>query len=187
MTRALHRRPRRTVPAVAAAVVLLALALAVLVSAAARLATGRWPGSVEVVLSQLEGPAWSSPLGWGLGVGLTAIGLVLVIAALAPGRVRTVRMASGSTPAHLRTGTAYMTKEGLARLAARRLADLDGVDQAAVSMSGRRLRARVRTSLDDRARLRAAVRSAVSTRLTDSGVSPVPKMSVRIARRGARP
>lgn len=187
MSRDLHRRPRRTGWAVGAAVVLIVLALAVLVSATARLATGQWPGLVQLALSRLEGPTWSSPVGWGVGAGLAGLGLVLIIAALAPGHTRTVRMAGGQTPAHLGERTAYMTKEGLARLAARRLADLDGVDQATVSMPGRRLRARVRTSLSDPARLRSSVRTAVSTRLADSGVSPVPKMSVRIARRGARP
>lgn len=187
MSRDLHRRPRRSVPAVAAAVVLLVLALAVLVSAAAYLATGEWPGPVEVALSRLEGPAWSSSLGWGVGVGLAGLGLVLVIAALTPGRMRTVRMAVDDPPVHLRAGTAYLTKAGLARLAARRLADLDGVDRATVSMPGRRLRARVTTSLADKASLRGSVRSAVGTRLADCGVSPVPKMSVRIVRRGTRP
>ena len=186
MSRDLHRRPRRTVPAVGAALVLVVLAVAVLGSAAAHLATGQWPGPVQLALSRLEGPAWSSPLGWGLGLGLAGLGVVLVFAALAPGRVHTVRMATGATPAHLKVGAAYLTKAGVARLAARRLADLDGVDQVSVSMPGRRLRARVRTSLSDRARLRSAVRSAVSTRLADAGVSPVPKMSVRIARRGPR-
>ncbi len=186
MSRDLHRRPRRTGSAVAAAAVLLVVAVAVVVGATARLTTGQWPGLVQLALGRLEGPAWTSPLGWGLGAGLAGLGLVLIIVALAPGRVRTVAMAASETPDHLRVGTASMTKEGLARLAARRLADLDGVDQVTVSMPGRRLRARVRTSLSDRAQLRSSVETAVSTRLADSGVSPVPKMGIRIARWGAR-
>lgn len=169
------------------AVVLLVLAGSVVVSAAMRLATGRWPALVQLALERLEGPTWTSPLGWGLGAGLAALGLVLVIAALAPGRVRTVRMAADATPAHLRQGAAYLTTGGVARLAARRLSDLDGVDQVAVSMPGRRLHARVQTSLEDKAQLRSSVRAAVATRLSDSGVSPMPRMTVRIVRREARP
>lgn len=187
MSRGLHRKPRRTGPAVAVALVLFILAAFVVVAAMSRLVSGRWPGPVQLALGRLEGPVWTSPLGWGLGAGVAGLGLVLITVALAPGRVGTVSMGNGETPAHLRAGAAYMTKEGLARLVARRLTDLDGVDQAAVSMPGRRLRARVRTSLSDRARFRSSVRTAVSTRLADCGVSPVPKIAVKIVRRGARP
>lgn len=137
----LHRRPRRTLPTVATAAVLLLVALVVIGSAAQRLATGTWPRFVPKMTTTLERTAWVSPLTWGLGAALIVVGILLLGAALRPGRFVSAPLAGIAAPTEVQNAAAYLTSSGLARIAERRTADLDGVDEVAVRVTGRGMRA----------------------------------------------
>ncbi len=184
-SRELHRRPRRRTPAIVTAVALLVVGVLVGWAAGQRLLTGSWPGFAQRGWTLLERSSWLSPLGWGLAATLLVLGLSLGLAAVVPGRFRSIELA-GTTSPQVRAGAAYLSRGGLARLAAAHLSDLDGVDHVTVSATGRRLHATIRTSLTDTSGLRSAAREALAHRFTDVGTTPLPKVRVTAVRRGAR-
>jgi hypothetical protein len=174
------RHPWRRIPAAVAALLLLVLAVLLGWAAGRQLLSRRWPGFADAIFGQLANTAWTSVLGWSLGVGLVLVGLGLIFLARRAGRGRSLAVTTPSSP-QVRDGAAYVTGAGLARLAEARIRDIDGVDRVAVIVAGRRVRARIRTSLVDTQTLQTAVRSAVTEQAQQIGVSPAPKVSVKTA------
>lgn len=181
----LHRRPRRTVPAVVTALILALLAAWAAWSATYRLLTNRWPVPTERLLASLGTSAWTSPLGWASGAGLLVVGVIAVMAGGAPGPFRTATLRRETHP-DVRIGAAFLARSGLLRLADSFVAQIDGVEKVDVSLAGRRLRVAVRTTLSDTSGLRSTVRATLTRQLDDAGVTPVPRISVRAKRRGGR-
>ncbi len=182
---ALHRRPRRRVPATIAAVGLFGVGGLLVWAAGQQLATQTWPGFAARLTASLTTSAWTSPLGWGLAIGFVLVGLVLVAVALTPGHARSIPLAESSA-AQVRAGAAYLTYGGLARLAAVQARDIDGADDVRATAVGRRLRVVVITPLTDTAALAETVRTSVQTRLGQSGVAPAPRIDVRVRHREVR-
>lgn len=178
------RRSRRRIPAAITAALLLLVAILVGWAAAEQLLARRWPVFAEQVFAGLQRTAWTSTLGWSLAVGLTILGLLGIVLAVA-GRGRTLSVASPSSP-HVRDGRVQLTRSGLVRLATVRIRDIDGVDRVAVRVAGRRVRARIRTSLTDTAALRSAVRGALTAQFAEIGISPPPKITIKTAHQDAR-
>jgi len=176
--------PRRRIPAAVTAVLLLLLAILVGWAAAEQLVARRWPTFAERLFAGLQNTAWTSTLGWALGVGLTILG-ILVMAVAVSGRTHTLGVVSPPSP-HVRHGQVVLTRNGLSRLVAGRICDIDGVDRAAVRVVGRRVRARIRTSLSDTTALRSAVRDALAAQFTEIGLTPPPKISIKTAHQEVR-
>lgn len=181
----LHRRPRRTVPAIVAALILALSAAWVVWSTAYRLVRDDWPAPTARVLDALAGSAWTSVLGWTIGGGLLLLGVVAIIVGCAPGRFRTATLRRETHP-DVRVGAAFLTSSGLLLLARSLVAQIDGVEKVDVTVAGRRLRVAVRTTLSDTSVLRSTVRTALTRQLGEVGVSPVPRISVHAQRRGSR-
>lgn len=179
------RRPRRTVPAVLVATVLLAVSVLVTWSSV-QVLLGRQPLlPLADLLAIPAETALAAPAAM-IALGVTAIvGLVLLIAAVVPGAPTVVALAASPEDG---APTAGVTRRSLVRALAR-AAVVDGVDAVKVRLTGRRVvvtaRTPYRTSQPD---LAAHVHDAVTARLADIGLIRPATVVVRIAqpRRNAR-
>ncbi|GAB3493777.1 DUF6286 domain-containing protein [Nocardiopsis coralliicola] len=166
-------RPRRSWPALIAAVVLFAVAAL----AAAEVISGLLGAPLRIPLfnaaaGQVAGARWSDPSVRVASVVLAVIGVVLIGSALLPGRGHWLP---------LRTGDADLVV-GLSRPALRRALgaaarDVAGVRGARVSVRGRRVLVRVDTDLRESAALRDEVDGAVAARLEE--LAPLRGMRTR--------
>lgn len=176
----LRPRPSRVVPALICGLVLLAAGVLLVWAGVVRLAQGQWPPFVTAVSDWLESLSWNSPGSWTAGIVLTALGAVLLLTVVIPGRFH-------SLPLHLEpsgevTGEsqAVMSRRAAARLAAATCEHIDGVSSASATASDREVRVQVSTALRDTADLQHWVADGVRSRLQASGLDPVPRITVGI-------
>ena len=176
----LRPRPSRAVPAVICALVLLAAGVMLVWAAVARLTTGLWPPFFTAVSDWLATLNWNSAGTWTVGIILAAIGLVLLLTVLVPGkfhalplRLDPIREVSGDS-------RAVMSRRAVARLAAATCEHIDGVGSASATASDKAVHVSVYTPLHDTADLQHWVTDGVRSRLQGSGLDPVPNISVSI-------
>lgn len=176
----LRPRPSRAVPAMICGLVLLAAGVVLVWAAVARLTMGMWPPFFTAVSDWLATLNWNSPGSWTAGVVLTVIGLVLLLAALVPGkfhalplRLDPIREVSGDS-------RAVMSRRAVARLAAATCEHIDGVSTASATASDKEVHVSVHTPLHDTADLQHWVTDGVRSRLQASGLDPVPNITVSI-------
>jgi hypothetical protein len=168
----MKRRPRRSVPAVLTALVVLAACVLVAV-VAIQLIVGERPWvSFDAVASALHDLRWSDVLPAVAGSVVALLGLVLVLAAILPGAT-TVLPLGGSFDAGAARGGYRSTLRAAA-------ADVDGVSGAAVKLGTRRVKVRVETARTSPDGLADAVRAAVGRRLDQVGPATRPAVSVRV-------
>ncbi|MBN9108503.1 MAG: hypothetical protein J0I34_06950 [Pseudonocardia sp.] len=172
------RRPRRTVPAVLVATVLLAVSVLVTWSSV-QVLLGRQP---LLPFSDLAAVPAATGLGAPLTVAALAVtavaGSVLLIAAVVPGAPTVVALAASPEDG---APTSGVTRRSLVRTLTR-AADVDGIDAATVRLTGRRVVVTARTPYRTaRADLVAHVRDAVTDRLADVGLARPVTVVVRIA------
>jgi hypothetical protein len=166
------RRPRRGVPAVSAALVLLAACVLVAV-VAVQLILGERPWvSVDAVAAALHDLRWTDVPPAVAGGVVAVLGLVLLLAAVLPGAA-TVLPLGGSFDAGAARGGFRSTLRAAA-------ADVDGVSGAAVKLGRRRVKVRVATARTRPDGLADAVRAAVGRRLDQVGPATRPAVSVRV-------
>lgn len=82
----LRHRPSRAVPALILGTLLLAAGVALVWAAVARLVTGSWPVYLAGPRNWLTSLTWNNPGVWAVGAAAAAVGVVLLAAALVPGR-----------------------------------------------------------------------------------------------------
>jgi hypothetical protein len=173
-------RPRRGVPAVVAALVLLAcggLVAAEVVSALA--------GRPLRLVPYEQVAEWASRTAWQdratlLTAGATAaVGVLLILIAVVPGRPRLVALRTGDPDL-----VAGVPRSALARMLAAAASDVDGVREARARVRGRRVLVAATTGLRETTRLTERVRAAVEDEL--GRFSPVYPMSIRTRVRGVR-
>jgi hypothetical protein len=176
-------RPRRMVPAMIVAAVLvvvsaLAAAGIIAVLAGRRLdilhadAIGRW----------LAGLSWSDPVAKVVGAVVVLVGLLLVVIAIVPGRPRVVALNCAEPDV-----VAGITRRGLRCVAAVAASDVDGVDRVRTKARGRRVRVKVTTPLRDSADAGAVAgrtRQAVEKALDDLDLARPVRVAVRLRRSG---
>jgi hypothetical protein len=168
----MKRRPRRSVPAVLTAVVVLAACVLVAV-VAIQLIVGERPWvSFDAVASALHDLRWTDVLPAVAGGVVALLGLILVLAAILPGAT-TVLPLGGSFDAGAARGGYRSTLRAAA-------ADVDGVSGAAVKLGTRRVKVRVETARTSPDGLADAVREAVGHRLDQVGPATRPAVSVRV-------
>lgn len=163
------RRSRRALPATLTALVLLAASVVVAVCAI-QLAVGE-PSLLpyDSLAGLLHDTTWSAQGVAVAGGVAAAIGLVLFLVAVVPGRART---------ATLDQHTAVSVR-GL-RNALRSAAVVDGVESAAVKVRRRRVRAVVRTRRAVVDGLGDAVRTALEHRVGEFALARPPQVVVRV-------
>lgn len=166
-------RPRRSWPAVISGFVILVVAVVAAAEVIAALSgspLGLFPVGTATEYAQTT--TWSQPSVQIASALLALIGLVLIVAALAPGRGHWTALRTDD-PA-LVVG---MTRSALRRAVAAAAQDVSGVDQVGVHVRGSRIRVQVRTGMREAPELPAEVTAAVERRLEELA----PLRSLRIA------
>ncbi|MGK3206056.1 DUF6286 domain-containing protein [Amycolatopsis sp. MEPSY49] len=168
----MKRRPRRSVPALLSALVLLAVCVLVAVSAIQRILGERPWISYDTVAATLHDLRWTD-LATAVAGGVPALtGLVLLLAAILPGTATVLPLAGRFDSGVARGG--YRTT---LRAAA---AGVDGVSAARVKLGRRRVKVRVDTARTRPDGLADAVRTAVAGRLDRIGPATRPAVTVRV-------
>ena len=167
-------RPRRVLPAVVVAAVLAAAAIL---------------AAIEVISTLVDRPVHVLPAGWLARVGrdvhwddpaplavaavACALGIVLIVLALAPGRSRMIALTAGDP----QTVTG-ITRAGLRRYLAAAAMSVDGIARARVQLGRRRVRVRAASPLRDARGLSGQVEQAVTARLDE--LAPLRPRRVRV-------
>jgi Family of unknown function (DUF6286) len=167
-------RPRRSVASViVAAVIAAAGLLGVIEAVSAALGHPLWRVPHRYFAGPLRDTPWSDVVTLAIAAAVAFIGLVLVLAALIPGRPRAIPVASGDTSV-----VVGVPRASLRRAVARAAQDVDGIDRARVKLRGRRITVRAATRLRDTTGLRGSVHAAVQDRLT--ALDPLWPMRIRV-------
>ena len=177
---ALQPRPSRAVPAIICGLVLLAAGVFLVWAAIARLTQGVWPPFFTAVSDWLASLNWNSPGSWIAGVVLTALGLVLLLTVLVPGKFHALTLHMDPIREVSGDSRAVMSRRAVARLAAATCEHIDGVGSASATASDREVRVSVYTPLHDTADLQHWVTDGVRSRLQAAGLDPVPNITVSI-------
>lgn len=175
-TRKLGRRPSRAVPATLTALVLVLAGAALAWTGIAGL-TGD-TSLAEGPLAAVTGLTWGSPVLYVAVAVLTVLGLVLLLAALLPGR-RTLLTAGTSWGGPAGT-TTVIGRSAVERFAAARAEQLDGVSSARSTLRGSRLKLSVSTHLLSTGDLQQTVSQAVQSSVDDLGLEPAPRVRTSV-------
>lgn len=168
------RRPRRGVPAVLTAVVLLAACVLVAV-VAVQLLLGEPPWiSYTAVATAFHEAQWTDLVPVIAGGVAALLGLLLVLAAIVPGRSRVLGLAPDGS-----TTDAAISRTSL-RTTLRDAAKVDGVTTAAVTLRRGRVRAVVHTDRTITDGLADAVRAAVDQRVEHIGLARPHQVTVQV-------
>ncbi len=168
----MKRHPRRSLPSVLVALVVLAGCVPA-AAVAVQTLIGEKPWiSYDAVASALHGTRWSDTLPAIVGGGLALIGLLLLASAIVPGRP-TVLPLDGDPD----SGASRRSYRSTLRTAA---SAVDGVAGAKLKVKRRKIVSVVTTGRTNTAGLADAVRSAVEDRLAQIGPATVPAVRVRI-------
>lgn len=174
-------RPRRVLPASLAASLLAACGA----SAAVQIVSARTghpvlrPATTAGAVRLLHTLTWHDPPIRAAGCGLMLAGLLMVLAAVIPGRTRTAPLA-GDDPRFV-TGLSRSSLRGALLATA---AGVPGVNTAAVRLRGRlrpRAEVRVVSAFDDTGTLGVQVADAVRDRIEELAPVRAPVVAVRVA------
>ncbi|WP_329070764.1 DUF6286 domain-containing protein [Streptomyces sp. NBC_01429] len=172
----MKRRPRRSAPATLTALVLLA-ACTVVAAVAIQMIAGQTPWiSYGAVEDDLRATHWSDRGPAVAGGAAALVGLVMVLAAVLPGRPTVLPLAGD-----LDSGASRRGLRGTLRTAA---AGVDGVSRVKLKLRRRRVAARVRTDRTNTEGLADAVRTALEQRLDQ--IDPARRPDVKVKLRATR-
>lgn len=168
--RSIRRRPSRSIPAIVVALALLAIAVAASWSGITTV-TGTNTAVVESVTSA-AGTPWSAQAVYIPSIAVAFIGLALIIAALIPGRYDAYLVNHGGT------AEAALTGRGLTTYLEDGAADIDGVDSARASLTGRRADIRIGTYALDRQEVEGAVHQRLRSSVDSLNLTHTPRLRV---------
>ncbi|MFF5208792.1 DUF6286 domain-containing protein [Streptosporangium sp. NPDC000396] len=171
-------RPRRVIPATitAALMVVIGALIAVEVISALLGKPVRWV-PYDRLLSWASSTTWNDPVVMAIAGLITALGLLLVLLALVPGRPRLIPIRTGDPD--LIVG---MQPRGFTRALAHTARQVPGVDRATVKLRGRTAQVTAHSPLRDTTGLAQAVQRAVTERIAALG--PSGDYPVRVNLRG---
>lgn len=171
--------PRRVLPSVVTAALLAAAAIILAIEVVGAL-VGRPPGVLPVgrLASLGRSLHWDDWLVLAIASFLAALGLLLLLLALRPGRLRAIPLRSGD--ANVVLGIA---RPDLRRYVARAAESVDGVDRARVKVRRHRVRVHAVSPLHDAGGLADQVRSAVAERLGELAPLHRPHLRVTVRHR----
>jgi hypothetical protein len=169
------RRPRRSVPATIAGLMLLVAAGVVAVSCI-QLIAGSPPLVPFSTLGELgHETTWNDPPVLGAGAILSLVGLVLLACGLLPGNPQVLALARGDD--HTAAGISRRSLTGDLTSRARRV---DGITAARVRIGARTVTVNARTPLRDRSGLAERVRELVTERLDDINLARPARLRVTV-------
>ncbi|AXG76644.1 DUF6286 domain-containing protein [Streptomyces paludis] len=175
----MKRRPRRALPAALTALALLAGCTVVAVVAVQMIAGRPEWISYHSVADALHATRWTDPAPAVAGAVTALAGLLMVGAAVLPGRPTVLPLAGA--PGTQDAGAARRGLRGTLRTAA---AGVDGVSRVRVTLRRRRIAARVRTDRTNTEGLADAVRTALEQRL--DRIDPADRPTVKVTLRTTR-
>lgn len=172
----MKRRPRRTVPAILTALVV--LAACVLTSIVTiQMIMGVTPLiSYRSITTSLADTHWNDTATLIVGGTAALIGLLMLLAALLPGRPLVVPLAGDLDAGASRRSLRRTLQDAASRV--------DGVRKAKLKLTRRTVVARIRSDRTNTAGLTEAVRNVLDRRLDQ--VSPLPRPAVKVKLHAAR-
>jgi hypothetical protein len=173
------RRPRRSVPAGLVALVLLAVCVLVVVAVVQSL-LGRVPFvTLTQLLAVTSSQRWDSPAVVAVAVVLAVVGLVLLVAALRPGRPTVLPLGPVEGPDGRPGAVAGVRRHSLDSDLAATVATVPGVTSAQVSARRHQVTARIRVAAAQPDAVPEQVRERLWARLLEIGPATRPALSVR--------
>ncbi|MEO8220929.1 MAG: DUF6286 domain-containing protein [Specibacter sp.] len=185
----LRRRPSRTIPALVAGILLLAISVGLVWVSIARLIDGTWSTLLAGPRDWLVSQSWNGASVWAIGIVAVVVGLILLLCALIPGSFNALTVRSGAagqeaegkksvTGVHERE--TVMTKGAVAHVARAQCAMIDGVSSASATAGSKHVHLKVHTYLRETSDLHARVIREVQKRLNTIGLDPVPRITATI-------
>jgi len=171
----MRRLPRRSVPALIVALLLLVASVLVGVSCVQTIAGVPPLLAFDALGRNAASATLADPTVLAAGVLLALLGTVLLLCALLPGTPQVLPLA-----AHEGGAVAGVARNGLARDLAAHARLADGITTARVSVGTRTVRVTVGTPLRDHSGLADKVRTAVDTRLADVELARTPRLRVHV-------
>jgi hypothetical protein len=172
----MRRLPRRTIPAVITAVVLLSVCVLTAVSAIQLLAGRRPLISYAAIADLAHTTPWNSLAVASIACLVMLIGIILLLSAILPGRATVIPLQATETD--MDTGASRRSLRSTLRAAA---TAVDGVTAATLTLRGKTVTAAVRTHRTTPEGLAEAVRAAISHRLDQISPATRPAVRVRVA------
>jgi hypothetical protein len=169
------RLPRRTVPALIVALVLLVTSVLVGVSCVQTIAGVPPLIAFDTLGRTAAAFTLADPQVLAAGGLLALLGAVLLLCALIPGTPQVLPLA-----AHERGAVAGVARHGLARDLAAHARRTDGITTMRISVGARTVRATAGTPLRDHSGLADNVRVAIGTRLAEVELARVPRIRVHV-------
>jgi hypothetical protein len=169
------RRPRRSIPAVLTALIVLAACTLVAV-VAIQIIVGQRPWvSFSVVAGALHATHWNDLIPAISGGVAAFLGLLLVLAAVLPGKPTILPLGGDDTA--VRSGAARRSLRSTLRAAA---STVDGVSSASLVLRPRKVTAIVRSDRTNTSDIADAVRTAIDHRLDQIAPARRPKVTIRV-------
>ncbi|TDV48744.1 DUF6286 domain-containing protein [Actinophytocola oryzae] len=175
----MRRLPRRTTPAAVTAVVLLAVCVLTAISAIQLIAGQRPLVSYAAIAELAHTTRWDSPAVVVAACVVALVGLVLLVAAVLPGRPTVIPLRNGETGSDtvLDSGASRRSLRSTLHAAAN---GVDGVTATTLTLRGKKVTAAVRTNRTTVAGLDEAVRAAIGRRLDQIAPATRPAVRVRV-------
>ncbi len=175
------RRPRRSIPAIVVAAVLLAICVLVVVAVLQSL-LGHTPFlSLPQLLAVSSSQQWSSPTTVAAAVVIAVLGLVLLAAALSAGRPTVLPLAGRQTPDGRPGAEAGVRRRSLVTDLTTCAGAVAGVTHVDVTAGRGLVTARVRVAAADPAAVPGEVRERLEARIAE--IDPLPRPRVRVSAR----
>jgi hypothetical protein len=183
-SRRLRHRPSRVIPATLTSVVLLAVGALAALLAITRLVDGSWPTQATGPAATLTALTWGSAATLTTGAVVALLGLILLVAGLKRGAFSSTALQSSSSNPAVHDTDFVISTRAVARLAAARADQVDGVDGVTASASGRHVHLKVTTTSEQVQQIRDQVNQGVSATLTGAGLHPTPRVSTTVRTKG---
>ncbi|MFJ2621094.1 DUF6286 domain-containing protein [Glutamicibacter sp. NPDC087344] len=162
MSRFWHVRSARTATLLTSSLVLLGVSITALVVCLIRLTSGAWPTWLAGALDDIKNIAWSDSRVLGSAVGVSILGLLLLVAALSPGNRKTTLLDWDSLDSREEW---VIENRGLARLARHEAQRTDGVHDASPVLRGKRMHISISTPVHEASSISKSVQRNVQTAL----------------------
>lgn len=167
-------RPRRKIPAIIVAAILASAGiLGAIEAVTAALGHPLWKVPYHDFAGPLRDTHWSDTVALAVAAAVAFIGLILLLAAVLPGRPSAIVLASSDTSIVIGAPRA-----SLRRVLQRAARDVDGIERARVKLRRRSAAIHATTRLRDTSGLRGSVHAAVQNRLT--ALDPLSPIRIRV-------
>lgn len=176
-------RSARTVALLLIALLVLSASSAALILCQIRLSSGAWPEWITGLLDSVKEMTWSGTGLLGTAIGFVIIGLLLLGAAVIPGKRKTALLDWDSAEL---SEEWTMDRRGLSNLARYEAERTDGVHKAAVSFRAQELKIHVSTPVHEVDEVKKSVQEHVNASVASIPLSREVQVSARVLMKGER-